>query len=109
MDNQPVNQPVYQPIEPMDQGSSKKIWIIGGVVVIIVVLAVWYYSTQMPATDIPSSTATTQSSMPESTQGASLSSGDSISDITADFNQTSDGSVELNQAAAASAQAVQGF
>ncbi len=79
----------------MNQGSSATLWYIIGAIVIIA-LAFWYFSS--PATPSTSPTATTQT--PSDTTTAAIS---------ADLNQTSDGSAELTAAQAASAQAVQGF
>lgn len=67
-------------------------WYIIGAVVIIA-LAFWYFSAS-PA-QAPTASTQTQS--------------DTVAAISADLNQTSDGSAELNQAAAASAQTVAGF
>ena len=104
-----MNQPVNQPMEPMNHGSSSMMWYIVGAVVVIALGALWYYSTQLPATNIQSSTVGTETSATEPTQSDALSSGNFIANILADLNQTSDDSAELNQAASISAQAVQGF
>jgi hypothetical protein len=68
-------------------------WYIIGIVVIIA-LAFWYFS----ASPVQAPTTSTQTQ-----------SDNTVAAISADLNQTSDGSAELNQAAAASAQVVQGF
>ena len=79
----------------MDQttNSSNTMWYIIGAVVIIA-LAFWYFS----ASPVPSPTASTQTT-----------SDNTATAITAELNQTSDGSAVLNQDAAASAQVVSGF
>ncbi|MCX6786642.1 MAG: hypothetical protein NTU85_02405 [Candidatus Kaiserbacteria bacterium] len=79
--------------QQMDQGLSSKMWYIIGAVVVIA-LAFWYFS----ASPVKAPTANTQTPSDNTTAA-----------ISADLNQTSDGSAELDQAAAASAQAVQGF
>lgn len=79
--------------DQIDQGSSIKMWYIIGIVVIIA-LAFWYFS----ASPVQAPTANTQTT-----------SDNTSTAISAEFNQISDGSTELNQAEAASAQAVQGF
>ena len=107
--NPPANPPMSPPMEPMDHGSSMNRWYIVGAIAVVVVLGLWYYSTLSPAADMSSQTIGTQTSTAESAQTASLSSGNSVADISADLNQTPDISAPLNQAAAASAQAVQGF
>jgi len=78
----------------MDQttNSSNTMWYIVGAVVIIA-LAFWYFSAS------PAKAPTTSTQASDNTTAA----------ISADLNQTSDGSAELNTAAAASAQAVQSF
>lgn len=68
-------------------------WYIIGAVIIIA-LAFWYFS----ASPAQAPTAGTQTQ-----------SDNTVAAISADLNQTSDGSAELDQAAAASAQSVQGF
>ncbi len=107
--NPPANPPMSSPMEPMDQDSSMNVWYIAGAVVVIAVLGLWYYSTLTPAADMPSQTIGTPASVTDPAQTAALSSGNSVEDISADLTQTSDGSAELNQAAAASVQAIQGF
>lgn len=77
-----------------NQGSSSTMWYIIGAIVIIA-LAFWYFS----ASPAQSPTATTQQSQNTNTAAA----------ISAEFNQTSDGSAALAQDQAASAQAVSGF
>jgi uncharacterized protein HemX len=85
----------------MDQGSSLRWYLIG--TVIILALGLWYfYGKQESVID-------TQSSAIEQTQLPALSTGDTTADISADLNQTPDDSAALDQDAAASAQAVQGF
>ncbi len=107
--NQPVNPPMIPPMEPMDQGSSTNMWYLVGAVVVIAALGLWYYSTLSPAVNMPSQTIGTQAPATDSAQTTSLSSGNSVADISADLSQTSDGSAELSQAAAASVQDIQGF
>lgn len=107
--NQPVNPPMSPPMEPMEPDSSTNMWYIVGAVVVIATLGLWYYSTLSPAADMPSQTIGMQAPAADSAQTTSLSSGNSVADISADLNQTSDGSAELSQAAAASVQDIQGF
>ena len=76
----------------MNQGSSNKIWYIIGLLVIIA-LAFWFSSSS------PAKAPTTNQVSRDNTTAA----------ISSDLSQTSDGSAELDQAAAASAQSVQGF
>lgn len=106
MDYQPpINQSADQPTDqPMDQSYSSTTWYcIAGAAVVIAALALWYYSTLSPILDISNSAS-------EQTQSAPLSGGgNTTTDIMIDLNQTQDGSDALNQAAAASAQSVQGF
>jgi len=91
----------YQTIE-QDNSSSKKWYII--IAVVIIVLAFWYfYGNQIPSLTDTSPTAIEQTQIPP------LSGGNTVADISADFNQTPDTSSLLDQSAAASAQAVQGF
>lgn len=94
-------------MEPVDQGSSMNVWYLVGAVAVVAALGLWYYSTLLPVTDMPSQTIGVQTSAIDSAQ--TLSSGNSVADISADLNQIPDISAELNQAAAGSAQAVQGF
>lgn len=110
--NQPANPPMSPPMEPMapmEQDSSTNMWYLVGAVVVIAALGLWYYSTLSPAADMPSQTIGTQAPATDSAQTTSLSSGNSVADISADLSQTSDGSAELGQAAAASVQDIQGF
>lgn len=119
MENQPVNEPVNPPVyesvnQPMgqviDQSSSSNMWYIAGAVIVIAVLALWYYSTQTPSVNTQSPIVVgTETSAVDVAQTAPLSSGNSVADILTDLNQTLDGSAELSQAAASSAEAVQGF
>ncbi|MFA6279052.1 MAG: hypothetical protein WCS97_02870 [Candidatus Paceibacterota bacterium] len=86
MDYQPTNQPI-------DQNSSNKMLYVVGIVIIIA-LAFWYFS----SSPVQAPTSNTQATSDNTTAA-----------ISAELSQTSDGSAELDQAAAASAQAVQGF
>lgn len=91
-------------MNPMDHHSSHKVWyVVGAVVLIVIAGALWYlYGNQaMPA---PSqNTAATE----QTNDG--LSAGNSTADILSDLNQTVNDSAGLDQAAASSAAAVQGF
>lgn len=99
MDYQQMNQPMG---DDMNQSSSNVMWYIVPAAIIIAGLAFWFYSSR--ATPTPAeNTAVDQS------QTTGLSSGNSISDILTDLNQTADDSAALNQAAAASSQDVQSF
>lgn len=95
MDYQPTGQSLTQ------DSSSKMPYIIG--VVVVVVLAFWYfYSVQSPALN-------TESTATEQTQLTTLPDGNTTADISADINQLPDSSAELDQDAAASAEAVGSF
>ena len=115
--NEPVNQPVYEPVnqpilQVIDQGSSHNMWYITGAVVVIAGLALWYYFTPSPiiVDDTPPTiTVGAETSVVDVTQAVPLVSGNSVANILTDLSQTSDGSAALNQAAASSAEAVQGF
>lgn len=109
MDYEPAKQPVNPPMEPMNQDSPHTMWYVVGAIVIIAGLALWYYSAQSPAAETLDRTVGAQTSVGEPTETSVLSKGTSVADITADFNQTPDDSAELNQAAVASEQNVQGF
>ena len=84
----------------MEQSSSKKWYIIGGV--IIIALALWYIYGRgsAPALD-------TQAGIAGGTQEAPLTGGDTTADISADLSQTADTSAALDADAAAVGQAVQ--
>ncbi len=116
--NEPVNQPVFEPVsqpinQVIDQDASHNMWYITGAVVVIAIFALWYYSTQMSpvviVNDIAPTIVGTETSVVDVTQAAPLVSGNSVADILTDLSQTSDGSAALNQAAASSAEVVQGF
>lgn len=119
MDYEPVNQSVNSPanppmnqttMEPMEQSSLHNVWYIAGAIVVIAALGLWYYSSLSPAADMSSQTVGTETqTVSPAQQVTSLSSGNSVEDISADLTQTSDGSAELSQAAAASVQDIQGF
>ena len=83
--------------------NSGATWYIVGVVVVIAVLALWYF---YPA---QTQNAGTESSAVEQVQTQPLSSGNTTADISADLNQTTNGSALLDQDAAASAAAVSSF
>lgn len=90
-------------MEPMEQSSSGRTWYIVGAIVVIAVLALWFFSSsRSQAPSAPSSAI-------EGSQGSPLSSGNTVADISADLNQAADGSALLEQDAAASASAIQGF
>ncbi|OGG93148.1 hypothetical protein A2609_02605 [Candidatus Kaiserbacteria bacterium RIFOXYD1_FULL_47_14] len=81
-----------------------KILYIVGILIIIVAASYWYFSAK-PA----QAPTTTESTAVEQTQIPPLASGNTTADISADLNQVPDTSAALDQAATASAQAVQGF
>lgn len=95
----------YQPTNQMNQESSGKTWYVVILVAIIAVFALWYFSGNQAFAP----TVETQSSALEQTQVPPLSNGNTTADISADISQTPDTSAALNQDAAASVQAVQGF
>jgi hypothetical protein len=87
---------------PMHPRYSNKIWyIVGGTVFVVVAVLVarYYYSQQQSQ---PSSAAI-------QTQTAPTTVDTTVAGITADFNQTSDGSAALTADKATSAQAVSAF
>jgi hypothetical protein len=87
---------------PMNPASSNKIWhIVGGTVFVVVAVLVarYYYSQQIQS----------ESSEVIQTQTAPITVDTTVAGITADFNQTSDGSAALTADKAASAQAVSAF
>ena len=89
----------------MNHDSSSTAWmwyVIGGVVVIGAVALGYFYSSQI-------STMSTQSPVAEQAQTVPVATGNTPEEISADFNMIPDDSAALDQAAAASAQAVQGF
>ncbi|MDO8742594.1 MAG: hypothetical protein Q7J45_03635 [bacterium] len=90
-------------MDPMGQHSSHKTWyVVGAVVLIVIAGALWYlYGSQA----MPSGT---QNTAVEQTPGM-LSPGNTTADILSDLSQTIDDSAGLDQAAASSAAAVQGF
>ncbi len=73
----------------MEQGSSKKLWYVA-VAVILIAFALWYYLGR-PSSSTPAIGDTTAAA------------------ITSEFGQISDDSAALDQDAAVSAEAVQGF
>jgi len=81
-----------------------KTWYIVVILIIIAAAAYWYFSAK-PA----QAPTTTESTAIEQTQIPPLSSGNTTAEISADLSQVSDTSAALDQAAAASAQAVSGF
>ncbi len=91
-------------MDPMDHHSSHKVWyVVGAVVLIVIAGALWYlYGNQaMPA---PSQNT---AAIEQINDG--LSAGNTTADILSDLNQTIDNATGLDQAAASSAAAVQGF
>jgi len=120
MDNQTDNQVSSQTMEtsaplPENQSegeSSKTGWYVLGVLVIIVVLALWYaYATQAPPTNLEQTAPQTApvGTATSSTQTTSGSGTTTNADLQAELNQSSDSSAVLDQAAAASAQSIQGL
>lgn len=86
----------------MEQNSSVKLWWIVGAIAILAV-AGWYFYPKQAAAPGP------QASSGEPPQAATVGSGDTVADISADLAATPDDSAALNAAAAASAADVQGF
>lgn len=86
--------------QPMEQGSSMKVWYIVGIVALLALAAWFVYGGATPAAD---------TSALEQTQISGLTSGDTTADISADFNQLPDTATALDADAAASAQAVSGL
>ena len=82
-------------------------WYATVIVVIIIALGAWWYFSSMkaqaPVTPTDSSAIENTSSTPV------VSAGNTTADIQADLEQTADGSAALDQQAAASAKAVEGF
>ena len=81
-----------------------KILYIIGILIIMVTVAFLYFSAKQAQAP-----TTTESTAVEQTQIPPLASGNTTADISADLNQVPDTSAALDQAATASAQAVQGF
>lgn len=93
-------------MDPMNQNSSHKVWyIIGAVALIVILWAVWYLYYGTPS--IPSDTG--NSAAIEKVQPTPLSSGDTTNDIMADLGAVSNDTNGLEQSAASSAAAIQGF
>ncbi len=87
----------------MEQSSSGRTWYVVGAIVVIAVLALWFFSSSR------SQAPSTPSSAIDQTQESPLSGGNTVADISADLNSAADGSALLDQDAAASASAIQGF
>lgn len=85
----------------MNPDSSSKTTYLIGAIVVIAALGLWYYYSMQPQT------ATAPTTLEESP--APLTSGDTTADISADLSQLPDDTATLNQNAAASADAVEGF
>lgn len=90
MDPQTVNQ----------DSSGATVYVVGAIIV-VAALGIWYYYSMQPQT----------AAAPSTIEGAQapLSSGDTTADISVDLNQLPDDTAGLNQNAAASAEAVEGF
>lgn len=100
--NQPIDQPLNQPLS-LDQGSSNTVWYVaGGAAIIIAALVVWYFFGMTPPVADTSSTAIEQTQIVPPANNT-------VGDISADLNQIPDDTAVLNQDAAAAAQAVQGL
>lgn len=91
-------------MDPMVQHSSHKTWyVVGAVVLIVIAGALWYlYGNQAMPAPAQNTAATEQTN-------DGLSAGNTTADILSDLSQTVDDATGLDQAAASSATAVQGF
>lgn len=102
MSGQGGGMPSGMGMNPMEHHSSHKVWyIVGAVVVILGAVALWYlYGSQATPSDMGAATE----------QAAdTLSVGNTAADILSDLNKTVNDTASLDQEAASSAAAVQGF
>ncbi len=106
-----MNQDTFGPNLPEQpvptQSSSNMTWYIIAAAIIAALALLYVYSTQTPSVNTETPTATTQTPPTGETQTSSLTSGNTIADISADLNQIQDASAGINADMEASANDLQ--